>query len=191
MSPRLFLTDAQHRVIAAAADRLMPPGGSHPGAAALGAADYVDRALGAFAVDPPLVFTGGPFSGRFGGEARWTEWLPLTRMEELAWRTRIEGSRGVPEREFNGAVRGWQEIYRDGLAALGHDFADVDATAQDARLHDAPSDFRTLLWEHCCEACYGPPEYGGNRDLGGWRAIEFPGDVQPRGWTDDEVSSRD
>jgi hypothetical protein len=35
---------------------------------------------------------------------------------------------------------------------------------------------------------YGPPEYGGNRDLAGWRSIGFEGDVQPRGWTDAEVS---
>jgi hypothetical protein len=35
---------------------------------------------------------------------------------------------------------------------------------------------------------YGPPEYGGNRDLVGWQSIGFEGDVQPRGWTDAEVS---
>ena len=35
---------------------------------------------------------------------------------------------------------------------------------------------------------YGAPEYGGNRDLVGWRSIGFEGDVQPRGYTDDEVS---
>ena len=33
-------------------------------------------------------------------------------------------------------------------------------------------------------------EYGGNRDRAGWRAIGFEGDVQPRGYTDDEVSGR-
>ena len=36
---------------------------------------------------------------------------------------------------------------------------------------------------------YGAPEYGGNRDLVGWRYIDFEGDVQPRGYTDEEVSS--
>jgi hypothetical protein len=186
-----YLTAEQHRVVTAAADRLVPPLDAHPGAGALGAADYVDGALGAFASDPPLVFTGGPFSGRYGGEARWGEFTALTPLEELAWRTRIEGSRGDPAREWNGPVRGWQEIYADGLAALGADFADLDPTLQDERLRAAPRDFRTLFYEHVCEACYGPPEYGGNRDLAGWRAIQFPGDVQPRGWTDEEVSSRE
>jgi hypothetical protein len=35
---------------------------------------------------------------------------------------------------------------------------------------------------------YGPPEYGGNRDLVGWFSIDHEGDVQPRGYTDSEVS---
>ena len=54
------------------------------------------------------------------------EFLPLSRVEELAWRTRIEGSRGIAEREWNGPVRGWQEIYREGIAALDDDL-DLDA----------------------------------------------------------------
>jgi hypothetical protein len=31
--------------------------------------------------------------------------------------------------------------------------------------------------------------YGGNRDGAAWTAIAFDGDVQPRGWTDDEVTN--
>ncbi len=176
--------------MAAAADRLVPPLGPHPGGAALGIADYVDRLLGAFTFDPPLVHAGGPFSGRHGGEAKFDEFLPLSRHEELAWRTRIEGSGGIAEREFNGPVRGWQTIYRDGIAALGDDFCSVDGDEQDRRLRAQP-ELRRLLYEHACEGAYGAPEYGGNRDLAGWRAIGFEGDVQPRGYTDDEVSGRD
>ena len=114
-----FLTEHEYAVVAAAADRLIPPRAAHPGGAALGVADYVDRLLGAFTFDPPLIFAGGPFSGRAGGDASFAAFLPLSRHEELAWRTRIEGSRGLAEREFNGPVRGWQDIYRDGIAALG------------------------------------------------------------------------
>jgi hypothetical protein len=94
----------------------------------------------------------------------------------------------MAEREWNGPVRGWQEVYRDGMATLGAGFLDLDAAAQQAAL-DAVAEFADLLFEHACEACYGAPEYGGNRDLAAWRAIGYAGDVQPRGWTDDEVSS--
>ena len=54
----------------------------------------------------------------------------MSRVEELAWRTRIEGSRGDPAREWNGPVRGWQEVYREGIAALGDDFLDAEPTEQ-------------------------------------------------------------
>jgi hypothetical protein len=184
-----FLTEDEYAAVRAAADRLIPAAGPHPGGAALGVAEYVDRLLGAFTFDPPLIFAGGPFSGRAGGEASFHKFLPLSRHEELAWRTRIEGSLGRVEREFNGPVRGWQQTYREGIAALGADFVDADGAEQDHRLA-ANRELRDLLYEHACEGAYGPPEYGGNRDLGGWHAIEFPGDSQPRGYTDDEVSRR-
>jgi Gluconate 2-dehydrogenase subunit 3 len=185
-----FFTPAQHAVVETACERLIPAAEGHPGARALGVADYIDGLLGAFAVDPPRIFAGGPYSGRAGGEASFADFLPLSRLEELAWRTRIEGSRGVPEREFNGPVAGWQQEYLDGLAALGDDFCAVDGAAQDARL-DAVPEFRSLLYRHACEGAYSAPEYGGNRDRQGWIAIAYPGDVQPRGYTDEEVTGRD
>ena len=185
-----FFTPAEHAVIEAACERLIPATDGHPGARTLGVADYLDGMLGAFAVDPPRIFAGGPFSGRQGGNASFADFLPLRPLEELTWRTRIEGSQGMPEREFNGPVVGWQEAYRTGVDALGADFARVDGDEQDARLAAVPG-FRALLYVHACEGCYGAPEYGGNRDLQGWDAIGFAGDAQPRGYTDDEVSGRE
>jgi gluconate 2-dehydrogenase subunit 3-like protein len=186
----LYFDPESYATVEAACERLIPAAEGHPGATALGVADYIDGLLGAFAVDPPRIWAGGPFSGRYGGEASFGEFLRLSRLEELAWRTRIEGSQGVAERELNGPVTGWQQEYRDGIAALGVDFATLPAADQDARLEAVP-EFKQLLYEHACEGAYGAPEYGGNRDLGGWRAIGFPGDVQPRGYTDDEVRGRD
>jgi hypothetical protein len=183
----VYLDPESYAVLEAACERLIPPGGGHPGARALGVADYIDGLLGAFLVDPPRIWAGGPFSGRHGGEASFGRFLPLSRIEELAWRTRIEGSQGIAEREHNGPVAGWQHVYRDGIVALGADFPRLPPEEQDARLDAAPQ-FKQLVYEHACEGAYGAPEYGGNRDLAGWRAIGFPGDVQPRGYTDAEVS---
>ena len=186
----LYFDPESYATVEAACERLIPAAEGHPGATALGVADYIDGLLGAFAVDPPRIWAGGPFSGRYGGEASFGEFLRPSALEELAWRTRIEGTQGIAERELNGPVTGWQQEYRDGIAALGADFATLPASAQDERL-DAVPDFKQLLYEHACEGAYGAPEYGGNRDVGGWRAIGFPGDVQPRGYTDDEVRGRD
>ncbi|HXW34133.1 MAG TPA: gluconate 2-dehydrogenase subunit 3 family protein [Acidimicrobiales bacterium] len=181
-----WFSDEERTVLEAACARLIPSGDT-PGATEAGVADYIEGLLGAFLVDPPRIWAGGPFSGRFGGPDGFAEFQPLSRIDELAWRTRIEGSLGIPEREFNGPVRGLQQIYSDGLAELGRDFAQVSPDEQDSRLRAAKS-FRRVLYDHCCEGMYGAPEYGGNRDLVGWRSIDYPGDVQPRGWTDEEVS---
>src|ERR671915_70283 len=149
-----WLSEDQHAVVAAACDRLVP------GSAAAGVADYVDGLLGAFTVDPPRIWAGGPVSGRHGGDDGFSRFLPLGRMEELAWRTRIEGSRGLPEREWNGPVVGLQERYLEGFAALGHDFVALVPEEQDRRLDAAP-EFAALLHEHACEGTYGDPVYGG------------------------------
>lgn len=186
----VWLDDHSYAVVRAALDRLIPAEGDHPGAVAAGVTDYVDGLLGAFTFDPPRIFAGGPFSGRHGGKPSFGRFTPLTRLQELAWRTRIEGSNGIAEREFNGPVVGWQQRYRDGIAALGEDFCDVDGDEQDRRLAAVPG-FRHLLYEHACEGAYGAPEYGGNREGSVWAAIHFPGDVQPRGYTDTEVSGRE
>jgi hypothetical protein len=186
----LYFDPESYATVETACERLIPAAEGHPGATALGVADYIDGLLGAFAVDPPRIWAGGPFSGRYGGEASFGEFLRPSALEELAWRTRIEGTQGIAERELNGPVTGWQQEYRDGIAALGADFATLPAADQDTRI-DAVPEFKQLLYGHACEGAYGAPEYGGNRDLGGWRAIGFPGDVQPRGYTDDEVRGRD
>ena len=174
-----------------ALDDLLPADGTSPGAGEAGGADYVDQLLGAFAFDPPHIWAGGPFSGRHGGEAGFENWLPLGALEELAWRIRIEGSQDKPERLFNGPVVGLQDQYRIGLDLLGADFAELAAEDRAGRLAGVGHEFRELLFTHACESLYGDPVYGGNRALSGWNAIGFEGDVQPRGWTDEEVSGRD
>ena len=69
---------------------------------------------------------------------------------------------------------------------MGTDFASLAPEQQDERLRANPR-FTAMVYDHACEGMYGAPEYGGNRDLVGWRYIDFDGDVQPRGYTDAEV----
>jgi hypothetical protein len=181
----VFFSDDEYAIVDAACECLIPAD-DDPGAREARVVDYIDGLLGAFAFDPPRIWAGGPFSGRHGGEAGFTRFHRLSALDELAWRTRIEGSVGRAEREFNGPVVGLQERYRAGLAALGPDFASLPADEQAARLRAAP-EFTSLLYEHACEGMYGAPEYGGNQGLVGWRYIGYAGDVQPRGYTDAEV----
>jgi hypothetical protein len=73
------------------------------------------------------------------------------------------------------------------LAELGLEFLALAPEAQDDRLEQA-GDFTRLVYMHVCEGLYGAPEYGGNHGLAGWRYLNYQGDVQPRGYTDAEVS---
>jgi hypothetical protein len=185
-----------------------PPYDPDPGAVEAGCPEAIDLLLAAFSFDPPLIHAGGPFSGRapLGGEGRhddFAEFVPMDALAELGWRIRLEGSLGVKEREFGGPVRGLQQIYREDLAHL-------DARARDL----GAADFASLLWEeqnavlqdqsdtqvqelvgaalnNTLEAMYGPPEYGGNRNLSGWTPVSWSGDVQPRGYTREQVSQLD
>jgi len=171
-----WLTDAERRILTAVVDRLIPPGAdpaAEPGAADVGVVDYIDGLLDAFSVVPPRIFAGGPSSGRAGGAPAYEPFLPLPRLQEIAWRERIGG---------------WQQVYRSGLAALGPDFVTAEQGRQD-ELIAAQEEFAALVYEHTCEGFYAAPEYGGNRNLAGWRLANWSGDVAPRGWTAEEVSA--
>jgi gluconate 2-dehydrogenase gamma chain len=172
-----WLTGPERATVDAVLDRLIPPGPdpvTEPGAALAGAGDYIDGILDAFATDPPRIFAGGPSSGRRGGAAAFGTFLPLSRIEEIAWRRRIDG---------------WQQTYRQGLVVLGADFGERTPEEQDARLEEA-AELTELLYAHACEGMYAAPEYGGNHNLAGWSlANNWPGDVAPRGWTAAEVTT--
>jgi hypothetical protein len=195
-----FLTAHELDTLRALVDRLVPgpPDDPAPGALEAGCADAIDLLLGAFDHDPPLIHAGGPFSNRAGARHDdFKHFVPLDAHAELGWRLRIEGSRGLREREFAGPVVGLQQIYREGLAHLdaraGGSFEKASAAARDAILADTADarvqSFRGTALANTLEAMYGPPEYGGNRGLVGWRLTGWAGDVQPRGYTPEEVSS--
>jgi Gluconate 2-dehydrogenase subunit 3 len=195
-----WLTEAERRTLRAAVDRVVPGADEDavPGAVAARCHVAIDALLGAFTVSPPRIYAGGPFSDRGGAEDNdFAEFLPLDRYETQAWRVRIEGSRGRKRFERNGKVQGYQRTYRLGLAALEESvpggFSQAPAPARDLAMRD-DSDARIkalvdLLVTHTLEFMYGAPEYGGNRDVVGWTTTDFEGDVQPRGWTREQVES--
>jgi len=198
-----FLTAHELDTLRAVTARFVPgpPDDPDPGALEAGVAEAIDLLLAAFTLDPPLIHTGGPFSDRAGAtHDDFADFVPLDAHAALGWRIRLEGSQGLPEREFAGPVTGLQEIYRSGLAhldersqqAFGVDFRDAPGPAQDLLLSDqTDADLQTFVGAalaNTLEAMYGPPEYGGNRSLVGWGYTRWPGDLQPRGSTDAEVS---
>ncbi len=191
------LAPRHYALLCAVADALLPGDDASPGAHLAGAAFYIDQLLGAFRVDPPRIFAGGPYSGRHGGEAGFASFQRLTRVEELRWRTTLEGSRGLPEREWNGPVVGLVERYPAGLDAIdasatttfGESFLTLDLTRRQTILGGADPDFVQLAYEHVVEGTWGDPAYGGNADMLGWKAIRYEGDRQPIGFSAREMSN--
>lgn len=199
---RAFLSENELSALRGLVDRFIPgrPEDSDDGALAAGCAEAIDALLGAFATDPPRIYAGGPFSDRAGSKRNhFARFLELDAYERKGWRLRIEGSRGNRKLEFNGPVKGWQEVYREGLAALdaaaGGSFGELPGPARDLILRnsddDAVAELIDIAFPHTYELMYGAPEYGGNGDLTGWRYTVYDGDVQPRGWTREQIEQPD
>lgn len=174
-----------------------------PGASGLGAVEYIENLFTAFDSDPPRIFAGGPFSGRqpFSRdgvvtnefpENSFTQFVPLTRHQEAAWKYKIFGSKGLtnggPNDSIVGPKKGWREVITYGLdqaitispkpvqkLTVG-DAADIMGRAPD-------KNFRDLLTQLVLEGCFAAPEYGGNKGLAGWQLVHFEGDSQPLGYS--------
>jgi Gluconate 2-dehydrogenase subunit 3 len=164
-----------------------PAEAGHPGAREANVTGYIDSMLGALeALDhdrpPPVIFAGGPWSNRHtSGPDLMARFVALDPVARIAWRKRLTA---------------WQNQYSKGIAALdklaGGDFTKAIPDRQDKILAaHSVREFTALLFEHTIEGLYASPEYGGNRGQAGWQEIGFPGDIQPRGYTRDEVERSD
>ena len=182
----LFFTAHQAAVVEAATARIAPgprddpAEAGHPGAREANVTGYIDAMLASLQDDQ--VFAGGPWSNRHtSGPNLMARFVPLDPVAKIAWRNRLTG---------------WQDQYRQGIKDLDKlasgDFTKKTRAQQDKILAaQSVSGFMGLLFGHTIEGLYASPEYGGNRGLAGWKEIGFPGDIQPRGYTADEVERSD
>jgi len=152
----LFFSDHERATLTALCDRILPPD-ADPGAAALGAASYIEALLMAFDAPRPRLFARGPFSGRnpFPDRFRGVPSLRQppnffrasvgpSRVQELFWRAEILGSAaaGLPahlDAQQGGPRVGLRDVYRAALATvdevaqtmLGHAFVELGGADQD------------------------------------------------------------
>jgi Gluconate 2-dehydrogenase subunit 3 len=190
-APLGFFTEHQAAVVEAATARIAPgpkddpAEAGHPGAREAGVTGYIDTMLGALkdgTLQHDKVFAGGPWSNRHtSGPDLMARFTPLSPVAQIAWRRRLTT---------------WQTQYTKGISQLdklaGGDFTAASHARQDKILTtQSVGEFRSLLFEHTIEGMYASPEYGGNKNLAGWKEIGFPGDVQPRGYSADEVERSD
>ena len=184
------------------------PGADVNGDGAIDASDLQSAELALF--EARAVFAGGPFSGRepFGdfstGQVTATfpspsfdTILPLSRIQQLAWKVRLDGASAVAEVANNPLAASLPYVnlrsqYRTGLAQLdstsqskfSKPFVQLTGPQQDQVLSAAPNlTFASLLSMHTIEGFLSDPVYGGNRDRVGWQVVGYDGDSQPLGYT--------
>ncbi len=184
--PRFF-DEQQYAVVQAACARLIPTD-DEPGATEAGVVDYIDGFLGAFASDPPLIWAGWTVLGTVRRQR-----LGSQRSTDSPRVTSSPGALGSKARSASANASGsdrssaCRSSIDKGSWRSARSSCDLSGEEQDQRLREN-GEFTTLLYEHACEGMYGAPEYLGNRGLVGWNNIGWAGDVQPRGYTDEEVS---
>jgi gluconate 2-dehydrogenase gamma chain len=158
-----FLTLAEAAFIEAAVARLIPSDATGPGAIEAGVPRFIDRQL----------------AGAYGAGDHFYLQPPFPKgLATQGWQA------GAPAEVYRTAI---PAIDRWSAATFGRRFAALDAASQDQGLKaledgraelDGAVDgkaFFTLLLQNTVEGYFSDPIYGGNRDMGPWRMIGFPG----------------
>jgi hypothetical protein len=185
-----FFNAHQAAVVKAAAARLVPGPNDDPTEKALnspGATEadvirYIDTMLSVFDHHhPPKIFAGGPWSNRAGGHVNhMRHFVKPARRQVVAWKKRTRQLR----HQYVAAVK------KLDAASSTHNFAKASSNEQDQILTNLDG-VRELIFGHTIEGMYSVPEYGGNRNLVGWKEIGFPGDVMPRGYTAKQLAEKE
>ncbi len=199
-----FLTEAEGALLDAIADTIWPPEADGTGGGAwLGTSNYVDRLLSIFEPTPSSPWLGGPNSGRQPTPAPngtpsttfpqndFANLTDMGRVAERAWRVILYGSEGVtggaPNDALLGPVVGLRTQVREGLseakAALATNFTSLSLNDRTREFLKMPDEVRDLFIDLASQACFGAPQYGGNKDGRAWAQTHFDGDSQPLGYS--------
>lgn len=160
----VFFTAEEWAFVQAAVARLIPADELGPGALEAGAAEFIDRQMQTAYARGALWYMQGPFAA--------------DAAPEMGYQSRL-----VP-----------QDLYRLGIAAVdrwtsqqhGKPFAQLAPAQQDAALKALESGdvqldgvpaklFFAQLLQNTKEGFYCDPLHGGNKELVGWKLVNFPG----------------
>jgi gluconate 2-dehydrogenase gamma chain len=158
-----FFNAEEWAFIHAVVDRLIPPDEAGPGAVEAGVPEFIDRQMDTPYAQGALWYLQGPF---------------FEAVPELGYQYKF-----TP-----------RDIYRIGIAALNRwvraqddkAFAELAPERQDeilAQMEDAKLELPEIpaalvfgiLLENTKEGYFSDPIHGGNKNLGGWKMIGFPG----------------
>jgi gluconate 2-dehydrogenase gamma chain len=166
-----FFTPAETAAVEALAERIFPAAPGSPGAIELGVAGYIDAQLAGPWGQGAQMYRKGPFVQAQDAGHGWQS--PLTPAE--VYRSCL--------RSLDDAAR---RLHGAPCADLGADHLDAVLTAlaggelEDFREVGGPA-FFGMLRQNVIEGLFADPVHGGNRDMGGWRWIGYPGVASAHG----------
>ena len=172
-----FSRGEDFETLSAATEKIYPEDDNGPGAIELGVPYFIDRQCSHFWGRNSREYMMGPFDYT-AAETHGIQ-SKMTRAETLLFGVRrmLEISREEHDDDFANLDEDTQINILESFES-----GDVDITGVRSE------DFFALLRNMTIQGVYADPVYGGNRDYGGWRMIEFPG---PRlGWGND-IESED
>lgn len=145
----MTFSQAEHRTLSAIADRIWPPDDEDPGAAEIGAAFYIDRAL----------------AGAYSHYADVYHRL-LPQFDEMA----------VLEHGFmfHELGSGQQDAMLSRLENLDPS-EDLVAQLEGPEYDLGPASSFEMIRTHVMEGIFSDPIYGGNREFAGWQTVNYPG----------------
>jgi gluconate 2-dehydrogenase gamma chain len=182
-----FFTPHEARSVEALTARILPSGPDGFGAREAGVPNYIDYLLAQRDAFGQPVYRQLPYARAYAGEHPPAAepsvegpviWVKKEELKRYGFQTALDP----------------QEVYRRGLAALDRcarsrfdaDFVDLPPDAQNdivaalaadtAAGFDEPSPrvFFEMVEEHTIEGAFSDPQYGGNLDKIGWKAIRYP-----------------
>jgi gluconate 2-dehydrogenase gamma chain len=159
-----YFTDPEWRFINAAVDRFIPTGDDGPGAVESGVPEFIDRQLELPYGHGAYFYMQGPFQenvpAQFGYQLRFT---PRELYRE-----------GIAQIETTCRTR-WNEPFADLTAIKQDELLKQLESSQSTRPDPIAHAFFAQLLENTKEGYFADPLYGGNRNMGAWRMIGFPG----------------
>ncbi|HET8726382.1 MAG TPA: gluconate 2-dehydrogenase subunit 3 family protein [Alphaproteobacteria bacterium] len=161
---RFFLTEPEALFVAAAADRLIPPDETWPGAAWAGVPEYIDRQLAGGYGQGARMFLDGPWQEGLPQQGYQLRYTPAEIFRVGIAAVRRHVAEAYNGREFYDLAPEVQDEVLKGLETGTIKFEELPA----------PLFFETLLAK-TVEGYFADPAYGGNRDMTSWRMIGFPG----------------
>lgn len=171
-SERRFFDDAEWVFLRAACDRLIPADGVGPGALELGVPEFIDEHMTTPYANGSIWYRSGPFVDA-GPEFGYQGGLCLSEI----LRAGIAATEGYCASNYAGRAFAQLNIEEQEAVLRKLESGDIAFTAVPARHF-----FRFLLQEVRL-GYFADPAYGGNRGMGAWKMIGYPGMVSDyRDW---------